>query len=326
MAVSTGASLHRFVRRLASFMLTWVVASVIVFLLLNLLPGDVAGVILGPNATPESVQALRESLGLNRPLYLRYLEWVSGLFSGELGYSALSGQSVTPLIVAKLATTTWLIVVGMVLALAIAIPVGIYAALHRHHADGLMVSALSQFGMSVPAFVVGIALSIGVGVKLRWLPANEYIPITRSFTGWLSHIILPALTLALVQSAILIRYVRSAFIEVLQQDYYRTARAIGWRRWPALVRHGMRNAALQIITILGLQLATLFTGAIVVESVFVLQGLGQYLVQSVTNRDLPVVQTVVMVLVTIVLVINLIVDTSYLLIDPRLRSADEEQQ
>lgn len=325
MTTALGVTARRIGRRLGSFLVSLVVASVIVFGLLNLLPGDVAGVILGPHATPEAVEALRESLGLNRPWPVRYLDWVQELVSGDFGRSALTGDPVTGLIAGKLVTTTWLVTVGMVLALAIALPVGIYAALRRHHADGVAVSAVSQFGMAVPVFVVGIALSIIVGVKLRWLPANEYVPITRSFTGWFRHIILPALTLALVQSAVLVRYVRSAFIEVLHQDYYRTARAIGWRRWPALVRHGLRNAALQIVTVLGLQLATLFTGAIVVESVFVLQGLGQYLLQVVATRDLPIVQTVVMLLVTLVLVINLVVDTAYLLIDPRLRQADDQE-
>ena len=143
---------------------------------------------------------------------------------------------------------------------------------------------------------------------------------------WAAHLVLPALTLALVQSAVLVRYVRSAFIEVLQTDYFRTARAIGWRRWPALLRHGVRNAALQIVTVLGLQLATLFVGAIVVESVFVLPGLGLYLLQVVSVRDLPVVQTIVMLLVGLVLVINLLVDLAYALIDPRLRSHTDARE
>lgn len=310
--------------RLGWFALSMLVASIVVFALLNLLPGDVAGVVLGPGATPESVDALRVRLGLDQPAPLRYLAWLGGLLTGDLGSSALTGQPVAGLIAEKFGVTLSLVGCGMLVAVALALPLGIVAALRRHHLDGLAVSGLSQAGMAVPAFVVGIALSLLVGVRLRWLPANGYTPITDSVGAWLSHLILPAVTLGLVQGAVLVRYVRSAFIDVTTQDYYRTARAIGWRRWPALLRHGLRNAALQIITVLGLQLATLFVGAIVIESVFVLPGLGSYLVQMVANRDLPVVQSIVMILVALVLVINLLVDLSYALIDPRLRASDDE--
>lgn len=311
-------------RRIVWFVISMFAASMIVFALLNLLPGDLAGVILGPNATPEAIEAMRTQLGLDRPLVLRYLDWLGGLLSGNLGHSALSGQPIAPLIAGKFSVTFWLVIAGMALAIAVALPLGIYAALFRNRADGVLVSGLSQFGMAVPVFMVGIALSLLVGVRLRWLPANGYVAPSVSIKGWLAHLVLPALTLGMVQAAVLVRYVRSAFIDVLQTDYYRTARSIGWQRWPALLRHGMRNAALQIVTVLGLQLATLFVGAIVVESVFVLPGLGLYLLQMVATRDLPVVQSIVMVLVGLVLVINLLVDLSYALIDPRLRGHDDE--
>lgn len=313
-----------FARRIAWFAVSMLVASVIVFALLNLLPGDLAGVILGPNATPDAIEAMRTTLGLDRPLPERYLEWLGGMLTGDLGTSALSGQRIGPLIAGKFSVTFWLVVFGMAAAVVFALPLGIFAALRRHHADGVAVSGLSQFGMAVPVFVVGLALSLLVGVRLRWLPANGYVSAATSWSDWLAHLVLPAITLGMVQAAVLVRYVRSAFIEVLQTDYYRTARSIGWRRWPALLRHGVRNAALQIVTVLGLQFATLFVGAIVVESVFVLPGLGSYLLQMVSVRDLPVVQSIVMILVGLVLVINLLVDLSYALIDPRLRGSDEE--
>lgn len=312
-------------RRILWFGVSMLAASMVVFGLLNLLPGDLAGVILGPNATPAAVEAMRAELGLDRPVVVRYLAWLGGLVTGDMGASALTGDPVAPLIAEKFGVTFWLVIGGMLVAMAIALPLGIFAALRRHKVDGVVVSGVSQFGMAVPVFVVGIGLSLFVGVRLRWLPANGYVPASQSVTAWLSHMILPALTLGLVQSAVLVRYVRSAFIDVVQTDYFRTARAIGWRRWPALLRHGLRNAALQIVTVLGLQLATLFVGAIVVESVFVMPGLGQYLLSMVTNRDLPVVQSIVMVLVGLVLVINLLVDLSYALIDPRLRSGDDQQ-
>lgn len=316
----------RFASRFAWFAVSLLIASMVVFALLNLLPGDLAGVMLGPNATPEAVEAVRERLGLDRPLVVRYLDWVGGLLSGQLGESALTGQRIAPIIADKLGVTLSLVVFGMLFAVAIALPLGIHSALRRHHADGVVVSGFSQFGMAVPVFVVGIALSLLVGVRLRWLPANGYVSASDSITGWLSHLVLPAMTLGLVQGAVLVRYVRSAFIDVLNQDYFRTARAIGWRRWPALMRHGLRNAALQIVTIVGLQFATLFVGAIVVEAVFVLPGLGSYLLQMVSTRDIPVVQSIVMVLVTLVLLINLLVDLSYAVIDPRLRAGDEQDE
>ena len=312
--------------KLAAFVASLLIASIVVFGLLNLLPGDVAGVILGPNATPESIEAMREQLGLNRPIYVRYFEWLGGLLTGNPGRSAISGAPIAGVLADKFAVTFSLVIFGMSLALLIALPVGVYAAMRRHRTDGVVLSGLSQLGMAFPVFVVGIALSLIVGVRWRLLPANGYVDPGTSVGRWAAHLVLPALTLALVQSAVLVRYVRSAFIEVLQTDYLRTARAIGWRRWPALLRHGVRNAALQIVTVLGLQLATLFVGAIVVESVFVLPGLGLYLLQVVSVRDLPVVQTIVMLLVGLVLVINLLVDLAYALIDPRLRSHTDARE
>ena len=311
--------------RLAWFAISMLVASVIVFALLNLLPGDLAGVILGPNATPASIEAMRAELGLERHVALRYVDWLASLVSGTMGVSALTGEAVGPVVAQKFGVTFTLVVSGISIALAMALPLGIYSALRRHQADGVLVSGVSQLGMAVPVFVVGIGLSMLLGVRLRWLPANGYVSAGTSLRDWFAHLILPALTLGLVQSAVLVRYVRSAFIDILHQDYFRTARAIGWRRWPALLRHGLRNAALQIVTVLGLQFATLFVGAIVVESVFVLPGLGQYLLQMVASRDLPVVQSIVMVLVALVLVINLLVDLSYAVIDPRLRGGEEGQ-
>lgn len=316
----------RLAGRVAGFAGSLLIASLIVFALLNLLPGDLAGVMLGPNASPEAVEALRAQLGLDRPLLARYLEWIGGLFSGQLGTSALTGQPIAPIVAGKFGVTLSLVVFGMFFAVAIALPLGIHSALRRHRADGVVVSGVSQFGMAIPAFVVGIGLSLVFGVRLRWLPANGYVTPGESVAGWLSHLVLPAITLGLVQGAVLVRYVRSAFIDVLSQDYFRTARAIGWRRWPALLRHGLRNAALQLVTVVGLQFATLFVGAIVVESVFVLPGLGSYLLQMVANRDIPVVQTIVMILVALVLVINLLVDLSYAVIDPRLRAGEEQYE
>lgn len=306
-------------KRLFSLALSLLVASVLIFLVLNLLPGDVAQVILGANTDPKSVGDLREKMGLERPLWLRYLEWIGGFLTGNLGHSALSGDPFATTILSRLGVTLWLVVGAVLLALVIAFPVGKFAAVNRRKQRGQIVSILSQFGMAIPAFLAGIILVGIFSVHLHWLPANGYVRMFDNPLEWARHLILPVVALALVQSAVLTRYVRSAFIEVLNEDYLRTARAIGWTQSKALNRHGLRNASLQVITVLGLQLATLFVGAIVIETVFVLPGLGSYLLLAVNSRELPIVQSITMILVTFVLVINTLVDVIYLLLDPRLK-------
>jgi len=305
--------------RLATFLVSLLVASAVVFALLNLLPGDVAGVILGSSATPAAVDALRHQMGLDVWAPVRYLHWLLGLLHGDLGRSAFTGSSNGPLIASRLAVTVSLVGWAMFLAVALALPVGAFAATRRRHLSGTVVSVFSQLGMSVPAFLAGIGLVVLFAVKLHWLPANGYTPLMEDPVEWLRRMILPSVALALVQAAVLVRYVRSAFIDVLSQDYFRTARAVGWTRRRAIIRHGLRNAALQIVTVIGLQIASLLVGAVVIENVFDLPGLGALLLKSAQNRDLPVVQAIVMVLVALILAINMLVDAAYLLIDPRLR-------
>lgn len=309
-------------RQLLAFAATLLVTSLIIFMVVNLLPGDVAGTILGPNADASSVAALRSAMGLDRPWPLRYVEWIGGLLTGDAGHSALSGRPVLAIIAPKLAVTSWLVVLGMALAVLLALPVGVAAALRRKHVDGVLLSGLSQIGMAVPAFLAGILLVVVFAVQLGWLPANGYVPLADDSLEWARHLVLPVVSLAVVQTAVLVRYVRSAFIEVLGEDYFRTARAVGWRFGSAVIRHGLRNASLQVLTVLGLQLATLFVGAIVIENVFVLPGLGSLLLSTVNQRDLPVVQTIVMIQVALVLVINGAVDLVARLADPRLRAPD----
>ena len=311
-------------RRLAIFAVSLLGASVLVFAVCAALPGEVAAIILGQGATQAQIDALSAQLGLDRPAVVRYAEWVGGMLRGDFGTSYFTGQSVVQLMSPRIAVTLWLVLFALLLSVLIAVPVGMLAAMKRRSWVGFAASAAAQLGMAIPAFWAAIALVLVFAVGLRWLPANGYVAITTSVGSWAAHLVLPVVSLAIVQAAVLVRYVRSAFIEVLSEDYYRTARAVGWRPFPALLRHGLRNASLQIVTVLGLQLSTLFVGAIVVESVFVLPGLGSYLVQMVGNRDLPVVQSIVMILVALVLVINLLVDLSYTLIDPRLRAGEDE--
>lgn len=309
-------------RRLAIFFVSLALASVLIFGVGELLPGDLATVILGDGATPEALQRLREQLGLDRPGVVRYLEWVGGMLTGDFGTSLLSRRPVAEQILMKFPVTFWLVLLGMIVALILAIPVGMVAAIRRRHADGFAASALSQVGLAIPAFWAGIIGIYLFAVQLRLLPANGYVPLTSSPLQWLRHLVLPVIALAIVQAAVIARYVRSAIIEVLTEDYYRTARAIGWRQFPALIRHGLRNASLSVVTVLGLQFSTLFVGAIVIESVFTMPGLGTMLLQAVSQRDMIVVQGTVMLLVFIVLVINALVDLSYVVLDPRLRSRE----
>ncbi len=305
--------------RLANLLGSVLIASLVVFAALNLLPGDVAQVTLGTNASPEAVDALRSQLGLDRSFWVRYGEWLGGFVTGQLGNSVQTGYSVAGQIAPKLAVTWWLVILGTVCSLLFALPVGIFAALHRRRLRGFVASSASQIGMAIPVFLAGIVLVLVFAVRLRWLPASGYVPLSGDAAQWFRHLILPVTSLGLVQGSMLTRYVRSAFIEVLNEDYLRTARAVGWTRRAAILRHGLRNASLSIITVLGLQLSTLFVGAIVVESVFVLPGLGSLLLNAVFGRDLVLVQGIVMLLVAIVLLINAAVDISYLLLDPRLR-------
>lgn len=312
-------------RQVVTYVVALLIASLVIFMLVNLLPGDVAGTILGTNADAGSIAALRDRMGLNRPWFVRYLEWLGGMVTGNLGNSALSGVSVTSMIAPKLAVTGWLVMLGMALSILIAVPVGVISALRRRHIDGLLVAGMSQLGMAVPAFLAGLLLSVLFAVNLHWLPANGYTKLSEDPLEWVRHLVLPVVSLAIVQSAVLGRYVRSAFIDVLNEDYFRTARSIGWPFRGAVMRHGLRNAALQVVTVLGLEMASLFAGGIVVENVFVLPGMGSLLVNTVNQRDLPVVQGIVMLLVALVLVINGLADLAYRLLDPRLRDPDQER-
>ena len=305
-------------RRGAVFLATVLVASVVVFLIVQALPGDVAQATLGMGASPEAVAALRDQWGLDRPILLRYVEWLGGMLHGDFGSSYLTGQSVVSQIAPRLAVTGWLVGLSLPLSLVVALPMGLVAAMLRRRAPGVLVNAISHIGLAVPVFFSGTVLALVFAVGLGWLPANGYVPLRTSFGGWASHLVLPVLSIALVQGCFLARYVRSGFIEVLTEDYYRTARAVGWTKWRGLLRHGVRNMATSLVTVVGLQVASLLVGAILVEQVFVLPGLGSLLLASVSAHDLMITQGVGMLLVFAVLGINFLVDLSYLAIDPRL--------
>jgi peptide/nickel transport system permease protein len=312
--------LLRVLQRAAILLASLAVSSVLVFAFMAVLPGDPARVALGVSASEQAVAQLRGEFGLDRPLLAQYFGWVQGLVTFDLGSSYISQTAIGPQIADRLQVTLWLVGTAMVLAIILAVPVGTLMAVRHRKVSGLALSALSQVGVAVPAFLAGIMLIAVFAVRLGWLPANGWTPPADDPAMFAKQLVLPTLSLGLVQAAVLTRYVRSAVLDVLREDYLRTARAKGLRPMPALVRHGLRNAAVPVVTVLGLQLATLLIGAVVVERVFVIPGLGSLLLDSVSNRDLLMVQDVVMILVVAVLLVNFLVDLLYLAIDPRLRT------
>lgn len=309
-------------RRAGLLLVSLLAASVLIFLVLRLLPGDVAQTIGGIKATPAQVAAVRHDLGLDRPLLTQYGDWIGGVLTGDFGRSVLDGTSVSGQLAEKLAVTGPLTVGAVVLALAFAVPLGVFAAVRRDSRLGGAVNALGQLGIALPTLWVGLLLVVVFAVQVPWLPAQGF-PVD----GWaepgqaLRSLVLPWLTLALAEGAVLLRFVRSAVLDVLHQDWLRTARAKGHTRTSALVRHGLRNAAVPVVSVLGLQIAALVAGAVVVEQVFVLPGVGQMLITDVGNRDLDKVQGEILLLTGAVLVIGFLVDLAHRLIDPRLRSA-----
>jgi peptide/nickel transport system permease protein len=308
-------------KRVAVLLVSTALAGVVVFAFMALLPGDPAEVALGVNATPDAVAALREQFGTDRPPVVQFFDWIGGLATGDFGTSYVTQSPIGTQIGERLGVTFVLVLGGMVIALLIAVPAGTFAAVHHRNPIGAAISAVSQIGIAVPAFLAGILLVVVFAVQWQLLPSGGYVPIDEDAGAWLRSLLLPWLSLGLVQGAVLTRYVRSSVLDVMREDYLRTARAKGRGRMGALWRHGLRNASIPVVTVLGLQLATLLIGAVVVERIFVIPGLGDLLLNGVAGRDLLLVQGVVMVLVAAVLVINFLVDVAYAVLDPRLRGA-----
>lgn len=310
----------RSTRFLLRYLATLALASGIVFLLLRVVPGDPAEVALGVTATPETVAAKRSQLGLDRPLMQQYLSWMGGIFRGDFGRSLTSGTEISPLVWDRMQVSLILVGAAMALSLVIALPLGTWAALRARSWDGVSITAASQVGIAIPSFLAAILAVSLFSVHWGILPANGWVPPNHSFSGFLSRLILPAGALAAVQGAIMTRYVRSAVLEILKDDFLRTARAKGLTTLQALRRHGLRNAALPVVTVAGLQLTSLVVGAVVIERVFALPGLGSMLLDAVVGRDITTVQTIVMLLVLFTVLVNIVVDIAHVLIDPRTRT------
>lgn len=314
------------VRRLLTFVVTLWVASAVVFAVLELLPGNAAEVILGDTATPESLAALQAKLGLDRPPMQRYTEWVGGLLQGRTARSISYDTPTAQLLVERLQVTLPLAVMSMSISVMLALSLGLYAASRHNRMGDVGVMAASQMGIAIPNFWFAILLILLFAVKLQWVSAGGFAGWSEDDGGGLwpavQSLLLPAVALALVQAAILARVTRSAVLEVMREDFVRTARAKGLSKRQALWRHVLRNAMIPVLTIMGLQFANLITGTIVVENVFVLPGVGRLVFQAISNRDLVVVRDVVMLLAAVVVVVNFVVDVLYAWVDPRLRASD----
>jgi peptide/nickel transport system permease protein len=302
---------------------TLLVAAGITFLALDLLPGDAARFILGINATPETLAALREQLGLNLPPVERFFGWVGGMLRGDFGISYTQGVQVADLIGGRLGVTVPLTIFAMILSAGIGLPMGLLAARKRGSLADTGLMALSQLGVAVPNFWFGMLLVLLFSVTLRWLPPGGFVPWTDNPTGALAALVLPSLALALPQAAILARVMRTALVDVQGADYIRTARAKGLTMSEAVWRHGVRNAMLPVLTILGLQFAYLIAGTVIVENVFYLPGLGRLIFDAVGARDLATVRACVMILVLAVIGTMFVTDLCYAWADPRLRARSE---
>lgn len=305
--------------RLAVLALSLLAASVVVFTAIEIVPGDPATVMLGTGARPDTVAALRQELGLGDPAPVRYLRWVGGMLTGDLGTSYTYRAPVSEMVAERLRISLPLALYALLLAVAVGLPAGILAAARRGRAADAGIMGATQLGVAVPNFWFAMLMVLVLAVKLRWFPAG-------GFPGWeggllpgLHALTLPAVALALPQAAILARVMRGALLDTLGEDYLRTARAKGLSRGQALRRHALRNALIPVLTIMGLQFSFLLAGAIIIEQVFYLPGLGRLVFQSIGARDLVVVESVVMLLVFAVIVVNFAVDLLYAAVDPRLR-------
>lgn len=306
-------------KRLAALLVTLLVASLAVFIVMEVLPGDPAAVMLGVNAREDTLAALRSQLGLDQPAWVRYGRWVTGLLTGDLGRSYTYDVPVATLIADRLSISLPLALGGMALSAVIAVPLGVIAAARRNRAADLGVSIFAQLGLAVPNFWFAILLVLLFSVMLGWLPAG-------GFAGWeagpvaaVRSLLMPVLALALPQAAILTRVTRSSVLEVLGEDYLRTARAKGLSRRAALWRHALANALIPVVTIMGMQFSFLLAGTVIIENVFYLPGLGRLLFQAIAQRDLIVVRDVVVLLAGAVVLVNFLVDMLYVFLDPRLR-------
>ncbi|WP_103104915.1 ABC transporter permease [Brevibacillus reuszeri] len=306
-------------RRLISLIPVLLVVGIVVFAVIHLTPGDPAAVILGETATPEQVEQLRETLGLNEPLPVQFFSWFGQSLTGNLGQSVFSGEPVLLLIGERLGPTVSLTLLASCLSLIIAIPSALLAVWKRNSSLDPAFMSVTMLGVSVPNFWLALLLILGFAVTLRWLPVAGYVPISEGFWPWLSHLLLPAVVLSVQQAGLIARMLRDGMLEVMHQDYIRTARAKGLKERLVLMRHALSNAMIPTTTVIGASVAGLLGGAVVTETIFAIPGLGQLIVDSISRRDYPVLQGSILFVAGVYVFVNLLVDLVYAALDPRIR-------
>ncbi|MBV1694361.1 MAG: ABC transporter permease [Hyphomicrobiales bacterium] len=307
------------VQRLLSTVLVMALVGVFIFLLLHMSPGDPAAIIAGDNATPQQIAAIRAKLGLDDPLWIQFTRWAGAVLQGDLGISIFSNVPVATLIGQRIWPTLSLACTTIVLAVVIAVTFGVLAAWKAGTWIDRVVMILSVVSFSVPVFVVGYLLIYVFAINLRWLPVQGYTPIAEGVWPWLRHLILPSVALGLAYVALIARITRTAMLDVLAEDYMRTARAKGVATLPMLLKHGLKNAGVPIVTVIGIGVALLIGGVVITETVFNIPGMGRLVVDAISKRDYPIIQGVILVFSGVYVVVNLLVDLSYTLLDPRIR-------
>ena len=307
------------VRRIIATIPVMAFVALFVFSLLYIAPGDPAAVIAGDQASPADVERIRQGLGLDRPYLVRFGEWTWRVLQGDLGTSIFTSLPVTQLIAQRIEPTLSLMVLTLIFAVIVAVPMGVIAARKAGSIIDRGVMAFAVFGFSVPVFVVGYLLAYIFALNLQWLPVQGYTPLAQGVWPWLKNLILPAVTLGMVYIALIARITRATMLEVLQQDYVRTAQAKGVAQKDVLFLHSLKNAAVPVVTVIGIGIALLIGGAVVTESVFASPGLGRLTVDAILRRDYPVIQGVVLMFSMVYVLVNLLIDLSYTLLDPRIR-------
>ncbi|MEM8854029.1 MAG: ABC transporter permease [Pseudomonadota bacterium] len=307
------------IRRLFSTLIVMTVVGVFVFLLLHLSPGDPAAIIAGDNATPEQIAQIRDRLGLDDPLPVQFVRWAGGVLQGDLGVSIFTNEPVIKLIGQRMEPTIALAATTIVFAIIIAVSFGVLAAWKAGTWIDRSLMAVSVFGFSVPAFVVGYLLIYFFSIELRWLPVQGYRSIFDGVIPWARHLVLPTITLGLVYVALIARITRASMLDVLSEDYIRTARAKGVATGSMLLKHALKNAGVPIVTVIGIGVALLIGGVVITETVFNIPGIGRLVVDAITKRDYPIIQGVILLFAGIYVFVNLLVDLSYTVLDPRIR-------
>ncbi|WP_313150019.1 ABC transporter permease [Lysinibacillus capsici] len=306
-------------RRIILLITTILLVSIITFGVFQILPGDPVRTMLGTEADPTQIENLRSELGLDRPLYEQYVDWMKGLLTGQLGNSIRFSMPVKELLFDRLPVTMSLAGLTLIIVLIISLPLGMFAARRQNKLSDVSLSTVTQIGMAVPSFWLGMMLILYIGLQFSFFKISGYIPWTQSVAGALSTLILPALTIAIPQIAVNFRYVRTAILEQVQLDYVRTIRSKGMSEQNVMYKHVLKNSMIPILTVFGLIMAEVVAGTIIVEQVFSLPGIGQLLITAISNRDFPLVQGIVMYITVAVVMINFMVDVLYSVLDPRIR-------